>query len=113
MTGCYERIESEWLWSRIDIQYPQPHYCSMVCAIRINALLLQHIKKYANEHKTIFFIEALFPTIARQYHFKVKTIEELRSIVYRKEWDIDTVNKNGLFHPVKNIKEHDEFRHRL
>ena len=35
---------------------------------------------------------------------------EFEPIVYRKNWDINEINKNYLYHPIKNIKHHEYIR---
>uniref|UniRef100_A0A6C0I8J2 Uncharacterized protein n=1 Tax=viral metagenome TaxID=1070528 RepID=A0A6C0I8J2_9ZZZZ len=75
----------------------------MVCASRMSRLMLSKIKDYATTHKTLFFLEACFPSIAKYNKLKYDTPDELSDIVYRKDYVIEDFNKKNIFHPVKNI----------
>ena len=64
----YENLnghKNDWHWDRIDIRFEPPYYCAMVCCVRISSNLLSKIRNYANEHHTLFFLEALFSTICK------------------------------------------------
>ena len=62
--------KNDWHWNRIDINFPPPYYCAMVCCVRISIELLFKIKEYANKYNTLFFLEALFPTICKKYNLQ-------------------------------------------
>jgi hypothetical protein len=85
----------------------------MVCASRMSRLMLSKIKDYATTHKTLFFLEACFPSIAKYNKLKYDTPDELSDIVYRKDYVIEDFNKKNIFHPVKNINMHTEIRNYL
>jgi hypothetical protein len=59
--------ENPWLWCLIDIKIAKPHYSGMMCATRMSIRLLQGIRWYATKYKTLFFLEALFPTITKHF----------------------------------------------
>ena len=82
----------------------------MICAIRCSKKLLDKIFKYAIKYKTLFLDEAMFNTIALKNKLKVETIDELSTIEWRKDWKKNDINKNNLYHPIKNIKKQYEFR---
>jgi GR25 family glycosyltransferase involved in LPS biosynthesis len=102
-----------WHWNRIEIDHPLPHYKSMVCAIRISRLLLKKIETYAKEKKHLFFLETFFPTIAKHNHLQCASPKELSSIVYRQDWKLKDMNKTHLFHPIKDINLHTQYREQL
>jgi hypothetical protein len=107
---------SNWHWKNIknDIKLPFPWSCSMICACRISPKLLQCIHNYAKMYKTLFLDEALFNTICDHNNLTILVIEELaETITYKNIWTVNEINKNHLYHPVKNIKEHDIFRKHL
>jgi hypothetical protein len=87
----------------------------MICAIRINKKMLYLINKYAEEYKTLFMDEFLFPTIA--FHNKLKIVNpiELKTIVFKRNWTIDSIlnNPTNLFHPIKNIDDQIKYREQL
>ena len=102
----YENIngnKDNWHWKRIQINFLPPYYCSMVCACRISKNLLLLINEYAQKYKTLFFLEALFPTIAKKNNLIYDTPEELQNISYRNTFDLDNINLNFLYHPIKNL----------
>lgn len=108
-------IKEPWLWSLIDINISYPHYCGMMCATRMSNHLLKGIRWYATRYKTLFFLEALFPTITSHFdlaHFKP---EELTTVTYRRDFDEETdvlKLKTHVFHPVKDINKHEELRNK-
>lgn len=105
-----KRNNREWLWSRIKINGDLPYYKGMMCAVRMSRSLLSCIKVYATKNKTLYFLEALFPTICSKHGLKGRSIEELQNIYYRHTFAVDDLNKNELFHPMKDITAHEKFR---
>ncbi len=88
---------------------------SMICAIRVSNNLLEKIKLYAKKYNYLFFSEYIFVTLAKYYGLKIKSIEELKNIIFRKIWTIDDIFKeqNKLFHPVKDFILQKSFRETL
>lgn len=82
----------------------------MVCCVRISSNLLSKYKNYANEHSTLFFLEALFPTICKKNNMEYDTPIEFKNIVYRKNYEDKDIDVNNLFHPVKDITKHKHYR---
>ena len=111
--------EFPWLWYQIDIKMLKPHYSGMMCITRLSFKLLDAIKLYAKTYNTLFFLEALFPTIASHFALFSVCPEELETVTYRdiffedldniKEEDFDRL-KTHIFHPLKDIKRHVELR---
>ena len=99
-----------WHWDRINIKFPPPYYCTMACAARISSALLSKIKDYADEHNTLFFFEALFPTICKINNMKYDTPDEFKNIVHIKNYHDTDFNKYELFHPVKDCAKHKHYR---
>ena len=99
-----------WQWENIDIKFDPPYFRAMVCAVRMSSLLLSKIKTYANKHNTVFFIEALFPTICRHFGLKHETPAEFRTIVFNKNYNDRDINKRFLYHPVKDTDKHVYYR---
>jgi len=98
---------NEWMWDSIDIQLDPPYFCGMMCCCRFSQKMLEKLANYAEKNKTLFFLEALFPTIAKKNNLKYfVNPEEFLSITYRKQFDIDDIDCNKLYHPVKNIENH-------
>lgn len=113
VSKCNENKPGEWLWSRIKINFPPPHYCAMVCAVRMSKQLLFHIGEYVDENHTLFCIEAMFASIAKKNNLKYVIPDELKTIVYQQDWQISEINKTNLYHPIKKIDMHAEIRDML
>lgn len=102
-----------WHWPNIPIEIPPPYHNAMVCAIRVSQLLLEKIKLYADTYKTLFFLEALIPTICKSNNLIYYTPMEFYNIVYRRDYGLHNINRRDLYHPVKNMMLHDEYRNFL
>ena len=98
--------KSYWHWNIIDIKLPPPYYSAMVCCIRVSTALLARVKEYASNNNTLFFSEALFPTLCKTYQLKYETPLEFSPIEYRKDFKEDEFDRCKLFHPVKDISKH-------
>ena len=105
--------KNKWHWSKINIQYPPPYYCGMMCATRFSRNMMSCINKYTTSHKTLFFIEAMFPTVAIKNNLKYSTPNELTNITYNKIPSKSIININNFYHPVKDLNDHVYFREDL
>lgn len=106
-------VKNYWHWRIIDISYSPPYYSGMMCAVRLSKKMMACIKDYAEKNKTLFFLEALFPTIAIKNNLFYRTPEELNKIYYRHEFKEHEFNKVELYHPVKKITDHIIFRNNI
>jgi hypothetical protein len=111
--------KNDWLWPRIQIAFEGPYYCGMVCATRLSPNVLEEIRLYAAINKELFFLEALLPTLSKtntktKTNTKVKKCccpDELKTVVFRHNYNYEEVtNKANIYHPVKDISKHVEFR---
>jgi hypothetical protein len=105
--------KNNWQWHRIDIKFSPPYYAAMVCCVRISSKLLSKLRDYANKHNTLFFLEALFPTICKINNMKYDTPIEFENIVYRKNYENTYFDKKKLYHPIKDITKHVYYRNIL
>lgn len=102
---------NEWLWHMIKIKLQPPYYCGMMCITRFSKNMIDSIKDYASKNNTLFFLEALFPTIAIKYNLKYYiNPDEFVTVTHRDKHDLNMINKTNLYHPVKNIESHIEMR---
>lgn len=104
---------SDWLWKSMKIKFNPPYYCAMCCSVRMSKLLLSKFKDYATKHKTLFFLEACFPSICKTNNLKYDTPEELHTILYRKDYCDNDINAVNLYHPVKDMNKHIYYRNML
>jgi hypothetical protein len=99
-----------WHWGRINIKYNPPYYNGMMCAVRFSKNMIKCIIDYASKNKTLFFLEALFPTIAIKNNLKYSNPVEFNNIHYRHDFEKKNINDTDLYHPVKNLNDHLYFR---
>ena len=103
--------KNDWLWNYIRIKQPGPYYCGMVCATRLSSNVLEEIRLYADLNKELFFLEALLPTLSNTKNKKCCCPDELKTVVFRHNYNYKNVsNKDNIYHPVKDILKHQEFR---
>lgn len=102
--------KKDWLWNKITINISPPYYKGMMCCVRLSNKLIQHINDYGKKNRTLFFLEALLPTIALKNNLIYNTPQELNQIHYRKDYNIKDINKKTLYHPIKNLEQHIIFR---
>jgi len=53
-----------WLWDKINIKGLDPYYNASLMIARMSRDMLSKINNYATQHKELFYIEALLPTIS-------------------------------------------------
>jgi hypothetical protein len=105
----------EWLWPQImhTIPLEKPYYCGMMCAIRLTNTFLEKIEDYAKTYKSLFFLEAFFPTLVKHYKLNCLHIDEIKTITYCAEFDNINIQSSNLYHPMKNIERHGKLRELL
>jgi len=107
----YEKKDDWYHWGRFNINFPLPYYRGMMCAVRLSKNLINKINEYAKYYNTLFFLEALFPTIAIKNNLKVTNPEELKEIHWKYDFECNSILiKSNLYHPVKNLDNHIFFR---
>jgi hypothetical protein len=107
-----EKMYNNWNWNIIETKIDPPYYYSLVCAVGLSKNMIECIKEYKNQNGFLFNHEVMLPTLARQNELTFFVPIELSGIVAYAEWDISLFNlyPDYLFHPVKNIKFHNEIR---
>lgn len=110
---------NDWVWCLIDIKIERPWYAGMMCATRLSTLLLQGIRWYALKYNTLFFLEALFPTMTSYFKLSYVQPNELTTVTYRDVFFEDKECKKDkeylqiethIFHPMKDLNKHKELR---
>jgi hypothetical protein len=102
----------DWHWSYVLDKFDAPFYYSMVCAFGMSKNLMQQINKFADNNLTLYYHEIMLNTIAMQSGLKVQDAFELKSVVWNGDWGLDefVLLPNNVFHPMKNIETHHNFR---
>ena len=112
---------------------PAPWLMSMVCAVRLKptvfALLAGLVGRWKSVYgvpdggplvlkdglpdwKPLLFIEYVFHTLALHAGLSVVVAEELAGIHYRREWTLEEMAADCLYHPVKELDLQVEYRRR-
>lgn len=102
----------DWYWKHIFQKTKPPYYYSMVCACGLSKKMIGVVKKYVNNNKELFFIEAMFNTLAMQNNLSVTDAFELKSVVWKGVWGIDEwmLLPDNVFHPLKDIEMYPAYR---
>jgi len=106
---------NDWFWKQLVPQmkgFDPPFYSTMVCAMRVSTRYLEAVRDYVEQHGTLFFLEAFFPTLGRKRNVVYGFPWELDSIVFRREWKTCEIQTTSLYHPIKDILRHAELRGR-
>ena len=98
--------KNDWLWDKVYMKIPPPYYKCLCSVVRMSGPMLQTIKTYANTHKTLSFMEALFPTLCNQASLAYARPSEFDTVVWRTFYADDACNRLNLYHPVKHIERH-------
>ena len=97
-------------WINVIHRIGTPWAHSLISASRLSSKLLDRIDEYVKD-RPLLFIEALFNTLALHNNYKVDNPVELcDTITYDKKWDIDNVDIIKIYHPFKNIEDHEYIR---
>ena len=114
LSGIYHTnpngTNTDWHWKYININLSPPYYCGMMCAVRFGKSMCSHMNQYVDKNKTLFFLEAMFPTIAISNKLQYSNPVELNTIHWRHDFTLEQMNSTNLFHPVKQIDKHLIFR---
>lgn len=110
-----DALNNEWFWPYAITIFGDPSYCSMVCACRLSKKLMNKMKEKILELKFIPFLEFFYNSVANMHNLKILCPEELSTIVYRTDWNINDFKKKrkNLFHPLKDFEKHEYYRNLL
>jgi hypothetical protein len=101
---------SDWFWPSItaNLKLPPPYCCGMMCAVRMSRAMLDAIRAYAEQHRSLEFLEVFFPTLAEKRGLVHHTPTELGSVTFSvKHYWLDP---RKLYHPFKNMAAHPKLR---
>ena len=101
-----------WHWSWITpINFELPYYNGMMCICRMSRKLLNSIENYVNNYKQLFFLEAMFPTISKKNNLINECPIEFKNVEWRKHYNKNDFKPNYFYHPLKNKRLHNVYRH--
>jgi len=101
---------NSWPWNKTILHEDYKYYKSMICGCRFSQKMLESINDYVLEFKTLFFIEIMFPTLAKRNNLIYDCPEELRTLSYNDNFKYKDFNKTNLFHPIKNFNQQNKIR---
>ncbi len=121
ITTAETSFPSVWHWPSIFRNHSNvlgtPYYHCLPCHTRMSKSLLLKIKEYASKYKSLYFLEAFFPSLCVHNNMTYNNLlsfnplsrpcEELQYDIKQRMF---TTHKNSFFHPIKNTKEHTERR---
>lgn len=102
-----------WFWPAIEIHFNPPYFHSPICAIRTSKIYLEKLNEYIKINKKLAFIEALLPSIAYYNNLNVELVEEFNKIYWRCSWNLQEMSKHEIYHPLKDIDQHEQARNFL
>lgn len=100
---------TSWCWWKMAVgAFELPWYHSMACAMGASKKLLQTSKEYIETHRNIPYHEFFFNTLAMQNGLVVCNPEELSTILWTPEGDVDISqhDESKWYHSVKDISSH-------
>jgi hypothetical protein len=108
-------LEDWYWWQHVPKDLlPFPWCHSLNCASRISSRMLNEIREFCLYYKNrnlILFNEYFFQTLAIHKNMRIKAIEELKTIVWRRDWnDKERILSSNLYHPVKDLNSHASLR---
>jgi len=102
--------KESWHWGKIKIDISPPYYKGMMCMVRVSEKLSNFIKQYVEQNKRLFYVEALFPTIAKQNNLVCIMPEEMKAIWFRHNFTLEDINQKFIYHPIKDLNIQNIFR---
>lgn len=94
-----------------NINIGQKEYTvGMICVVRLSKKLMNIINNFATQYKTLFIDEALFSTLSYKNNLSVVLPGEFNTLLFKKDWRKHDININNLYHPIKDINLHYEYR---
>lgn len=111
-------LDSWFWWRRIPVDaLPLPWAWSMVCGVRLSRALLGAVKQFVARDEVrnaeCLNIEFVFHTLALHQGLKVVAAEELKGVVWRKDWPAEELVSEGFYHPIKDVDRHPVLRQQI
>lgn len=104
-------LDSWFWWRHVPVAaLPLPWAWSMVCGVRLSRAAFRAIKDFVAREETrnadCLNIEFVFHSLALHQGMKVVVAEELKGVVWRKDWSTGELLAEGLYHPIKDVERH-------
>jgi len=105
--------ENLWNWDNININYNEPYYSGYMNSVRVSNKMIKCINYYATKNNKLFYINALFPTIAIKNNLKYITPTELSNVKQIKNYEKSDINNKNIYHPEIQLNMHIYYRTHL
>jgi hypothetical protein len=74
--------------------------------------LLEKISEFTKKHKKLDFLEVIVPTLAGENKINITTPIELFEVTCCNKLDPNKLDKNKIYHPIKDVNIHAQIRER-
>lgn len=111
-TKQYKKLTNSAGFLESDFLFPYPWFKTMMCACRISKKFVNTYSEWLGENEHVTHHEIFFPTLAHHKNLNISWCKNLNSIKYRQDVDLPNTSIDKLYHPVKKINLHKEFRKR-
>jgi hypothetical protein len=109
--GVYRNYDGWSHWNQAKNYFKQPWANGLQCVCRISKKLLNKINDFANENKTLTFLEVLFPTLAHQNNLSSTAPDEFKNVLWSQNFNkLEDLDSKNIFHPIKNIEDQHKLR---
>jgi hypothetical protein len=98
-------------WKEAENYFKPPLANGLQCICRMSKKLLNKINGFANENKTLTFLEILFPTLAHQNNLSSSAPDEFKNVLWSQNYNkLEDLDSKNIFHPIKNIDDQHKLR---
>lgn len=102
---------TRWCWNHVRPFLKEPTGFSFIQTCRLSRNLLKLVNNTAKKLKRLVIIETLFNSLAMQNGLSIGHPEELNLLHWdRNLTNLDILDKNKIYHPVKDINLHQVLR---
>jgi hypothetical protein len=103
-------IIREYCWSITEKYFEIPWYQGLIAITRIPKKLLEKISEFTKKHKQLDFLEVVIPTLGGENKINIITPIELIEVTCCNKLDPNNLDKNKIYHPIKDVNIHAQIR---
>jgi hypothetical protein len=97
-------------WHISEKYFDLPWYQALVSITRIPKNLLEKISEFSKTNKQLDFLEVIIPTLASENKINIITPIELNEVTCCNKLEADKLDKNNIYHPIKDVNLHKQIR---
>ncbi|MFM9058296.1 MAG: hypothetical protein ACKOSQ_04115 [Planctomycetaceae bacterium] len=110
--SSYADMPDWYFWSKHH-DSSLPRVRCQASAIRVSRSLIGRVRSYAAKQGRLIFLESFLPSLAVRDGLRCEDIPELDTVQYHARWDPAAVQRSNLYHPVKQLTEHQDAQRRF